>query len=189
LRALTRRWVGKQAALIDEAACAEPTDLYGAMHIARELMMKQSVKMPVAVLRPTLIYGAGDPHNSYGPNRLRRMAHKDRRITLFGAGEETRDHIYIDDAVALIELVLRHRSSGVLNLATGRSVSYAELAKLVAAQCPYQVDITGTPRHNPVTHRAFDVTALQRSFPTFTFTPLEEGLAKAEAGEPRLPRA
>jgi len=178
-----------QAALINEASCAEPTDLYGAMHIARELMMKQFVKVPVAVLRPTLIYGAGDPHNSYGPNRLRRMAHKDRRITLFGEGEETRDHIYIDDVIALIELVLRHRSCGLLNLATGHSVSYAELAKLVAGLCPFPVEITGSPRQNPVTHRAFDVTALQHSFPAFTFTPLEQGLAKAQAGEASLPPA
>ena len=153
------------------------------MHIARELMIKQLVKSPIAVLRPTLIYGAGDPHNSYGPNRLRRMAHREGRITLFGEGEETRDHIYIDDVVALIELVLQLRSSGLLNLASGHSVSYAELAKMVAALCSFPVEIKGSPRQNPITHRAFDVTALHRSFPTFVFTPLKDGLAKAQAVE------
>src|SRR3546814_11446336 len=64
------------------------------------------------LLRPTLIYGAEDTHNSYGPNRLRRMARKDARITLFGAGEETRDHISVDDVYRLILLTLRHRSEG-----------------------------------------------------------------------------
>ena len=153
------------------------------MHIARELMIKQLVKSPIAVLRPTLIYGAGDPHNSYGPNRLRRMAHREGRITLFGEGEETRDHIYIDDVVALIELVLQLRSSGLLNLASGHSVSYAEPPRWWRRCARSRLRSRGSPRQNPITHRAFDVTALHRSFPTFVFTPLKDGLAKAQAVE------
>ncbi len=172
-----------RTALIDEASCAEPTDLYGAMHLAREIMFRQATEMPVAILRPTLIYGAGDTHNSYGPNRLRRMARKDGRIVLFGAGEETRDHIYIDDAVALIALVIRHRSSGILNLATGHSVSFAELAEMVAREFPTPIEITGTPRQNAISHRAFDVTAIHRVFPKFVFTPLDKGLAQAHREE------
>lgn len=168
--------------LINEDSLAEPTDLYGAMHISREVMVRQAVKAPVAVVRPTLIYGAADTHNSYGPNRLRRMARKDGRITLFGEGEETRDHIFIDDVVALIDLVLRHRSAGTLNLASGRSISFAELAKLVARHFG-SVEVVGTPRQNPITHRAFDVTAIYQSFPDFNFTPLEKGLTEAHRGD------
>jgi UDP-glucose 4-epimerase len=166
--------------LISEDTPAEPADLYGAMHLSRELMVKQAGKLPVAILRPTLIYGAGDTHNSYGPNRLRRMAHKDGRITLFGEGEETRDHIFIDDVVALIELVICNRSVGTLNLASGGSISYSDLARKVAAQFNKMIEIVGTPRQNAATHRAFDITALYRTFPTFRFTPLETGLAAAQ---------
>lgn len=174
--------------LIDEASCAEPTDLYGAMHLAREIMIKQATQAPVAVLRPTLIYGAGDTHNSYGPNRLRRMARTDARITLFGNGEETRDHICVEDVVRLIELVIRHRSTGTLNLASGRSIAYADLAKLVAAQCSDKVvEIASAPRQVPVTHRAFNVTALHKAFPDFIPTPLEEGLALAHRKEAATP--
>lgn len=172
-----------RSSLIDETVCAEPVDLYGAMHLSRELMLKQAVKAPLAILRPTLIYGAADTHNSYGPNRLRRMARKDGRITLFGEGEETRDHIYVDDAVALIDLAIRHRSAGTLNLATGNSVSFAELARKVAGLFETSIDIVTTPRQNPITYRAFDVTAIHRAFPAFTFTPLGEGLAAAHRGD------
>ncbi|MDB5602246.1 MAG: dependent epimerase/dehydratase family [Xanthobacteraceae bacterium] len=172
-----------RSGLVDETSCAEPNDLYAAMHMAREIMIKQSAKAPLAILRPTLIYGADDTHNSYGPNRLRRMARKDGRISLFGDGEETRDHIYIDDVVALIELVIRHRSAGLLNLATGKPVAFSDLARMVASLFPSTVEVNGTPRKNPVTHRAFDVTALLRSFPKFRFTGLEEGLAAAHQQE------
>jgi UDP-glucose 4-epimerase len=166
-------------ARITEETCAQPTDLYGVMHLAREVMLKTEVHAPVAVLRPTLVYGADDPHNSYGPNRLRRMARKDRRISLFGQGEEVRDHILIDDVAALIRLTLCHRSSGTLNLATGRSISYAELAHKVAVLFGGPIEIVGTPRQSPVRHRHFDVVALHKAFPAFTFTPLDVGLAKA----------
>lgn len=163
---------------ISEASCAQPPDLYGMMHLAREAMLAAASPAPLAVLRPTLLYGARDTHNSYGPNRLRRTAHADGRITLFGEGEETRDHVLVDDAVALIMLVLHHRSRGLLNVATGQSVNYAELARKVAAQFDGPVEVAGTPRQTPITHRHFDVTALHKAFPTFRFTPLDEGLAR-----------
>jgi nucleoside-diphosphate-sugar epimerase len=167
-------------ARITEDACAQPTELYGMMHLAREVMFGQATKAPVAVLRPTLVYGAGDTHNSYGPNRLRRVAHKEGRITLFGQGEEMRDHIAVDDVVELLWLTLGHRSAGVLNLATGQSISYADLARRVAAGFARPVEIVPTPRQNPITHRHFAIDALRRAFPAFRFTPLDEGLAKAQ---------
>ncbi len=165
--------------LVGERSCAQPADLYGTMHLAREVMVKTTTPAPVAVLRPTLVYGAADTHNSYGPNRLRRMARKDGRMTLFGGGEETRDHIAVDDVVGLVLRVLHHRSAGILNLATGRSVSYAELAEKIAALFDPRPEVVHAPRQVPVTHRHFDVSALHRAFPSFVFTRLEEGLALA----------
>lgn len=165
--------------LVNEETRADCVDLYGAAHRTRELMMAAAARCPVATLRPTLIFGADDTHNSYGPNRLRRMARKDGRIVLFGEGEETRDHILVDDVAALTLAVLRRKSAGTLNLATGRSISYRDLADKVAALFDPPATVTGTPRQNPVTHRHFDISALLRAFPDFVFTPLEEGLAKA----------
>ena len=149
------------------------------MHLAREVMIRASARGPVAVLRPTLVFGADDTHNSYGPNRLRRMAQKDGRIVLFGEGEEMRDHVEVDDVAALTLEVLRHRSAGTLNVASGRAISYAELARKVARLFDRPIAITGTPRQTPITHRHFDVTALRRAFPTFAFTTLDDGLARA----------
>ena len=166
------------AGRLSEESCVEPPDLYGMMHLARETMVRAASRAPIAVLRPTLVYGAADTHNSYGPNRLRRAARKEGRIALFGEGEEMRDHLFVSDLVELTLLVIRHRSSGLLNLATGRSISYAELARKIAAQFERSVEIVGTPRQTPLTHRHFDVTALHKAFPAFRFTPLDQGLAK-----------
>lgn len=165
--------------IVNEMSPAEATDLYGAMHLSRELMFKAIAKCPVAILRPTLVYGAQDTHNSYGPNRLRRMAQKDGDITLFGDGEETRDHIYIDDVVRLTLDVILRKSKGALGVVTGKSLSYMELAKKVAAEFDNEISITCTPRQNPITHRHFDNTALRKAFPEFRFTSLRDGLSAA----------
>jgi UDP-glucose 4-epimerase len=167
-----------ESGLVTERSCAQPTDVYGMMHLAREVLLRSTVRAPFAVLRPTLVYGAADPHNSYGANRFRRMARKDGTITLFGEGEETRDHVLVEDVARLALEVLRRRSEGLLNVATGRSVSFMALARLVAARFETPVEIRTTPRQTAVTHRHFDVSALRRAFPEFAFTTLEEGLAR-----------
>ncbi|PWT86755.1 MAG: NAD-dependent dehydratase [Proteobacteria bacterium] len=167
--------------LIAEETPAIPTDLYGAMHRTRELMLASEVKAPLAILRYCAIYGAGDTHNSYGPNRFVRQALKDGRIALFGEGEETRDHLHIADAVAATMNVIRHGSTGLVNLASGRSATFRQVAELVAevvaARAGRPVEIAASPRQNAVTHRHFDNAALLRAFPGLGFTPLADGLS------------
>lgn len=165
--------------LISEESPADPENLFGVMHLSREYMIKASTTVPTAILRSTLVYGAADTHNSYGPNRMRRMAQKERKITLFGEGEERRDHIFVNDVASIIALVLFHRSEGILNLVTGQSISYKELAQKTASLFDVSIEIVSAPRNNPITHRHFDATAIHKSFPFFQFTSLDEGLKRA----------
>src|SRR5262249_40476992 len=118
-------------ALISEETPAVPLDLYGVMHRARELVLAAEAKAPLAILRFTAVYGTGDTHNSYGPNRFLRQALKDGRIALFGNGEETRDHLYIDDAVDLVLKAITHGSTGLINLASGSSVPFRAVADMI----------------------------------------------------------
>jgi UDP-glucose 4-epimerase len=169
------------ASLIAEATPTAPGGFHGMMHLARELMLRGTVKCPLALLRPSLLYGAGDTHNGYGPNRFRRTAAKDGKITLFGAGEEKRDHVHINDVARIVRLVLQHRSQGALNIATGRAASFHEAADLVASHFAKKAEIVELPRSGPVNiiHRHFAVGALLRSLPGFRPVSLEEGIAAA----------
>jgi nucleoside-diphosphate-sugar epimerase len=167
--------------LIRENSCCQPASLYGLGHLVREEILREvanRVSIPLAILRPCAIYGAGDPHNSYGPNRFRRMALEQRQITLFGQGEEKRDHVYVEDVVALVGLVVGYKSAGVLNLATGVSMSFMEVAQKIARLYGSEVEIKCLPRANPVTHVHFDITAIHKAFPSFQFTLLDRGLAE-----------
>ena len=164
---------------VTERSSCQPSSLHGMMHAARELMLRTDVKAPLAILRPSLLYGARDPHNGYGPNRFRRLAEKGEPITLFGEGEEQRDHVFIDDVSQLAGLVLAHRSRGILNIATGASTSFRDIAQKVVALAGSKSEIRGTPRQNPITHRHFDIAACLKAFPKFRHTPLNDGLARA----------
>jgi nucleoside-diphosphate-sugar epimerase len=167
--------------LVSEDTPAIPLDLYGAMHRTRELMLAAEAKAPTAVVRFTAIYGAGNTHDSYGPNRFLRQALKEGRIALFGDGEEMRDHLHIDDAAALTLKLIVHGSTGLINAASGRSESFRKVAELTAACVGGNVRIEPSPRANPATFRHFDTTVLLRAFPGMRFTPLAEGLAQMRA--------
>jgi nucleoside-diphosphate-sugar epimerase len=167
---------------LTEQSCAEPSSLHGVMHLARELMLRSVVSAPLAMLRPSLLYGASDPHNGYGPNRFRRLAAGGEDIVLFGEGEERRDHVYIDDVAELIWRVLAHRSQGALNVATGEVASFREIAERVAKMAARPVAVRGSPRVGAMPHggyRPFDASATKAAFPDFRYIRLDEGLAKA----------
>ena len=166
----------------ERSACA-PSTIHGMMHAARELMLKSSTRAPVAMLRPTLIYGAADPHNGYGPNRFRREAQKGGPISIFGEGEERRDHVSVDDVAKITALALAHRSAGSLNVVTGVSTSFHDIAQIIAKQ--YGVTVKSQPRPGPrphLLHRFFDIMDCHKAFPTFHYLPLADGLEQARRG-------
>jgi UDP-glucose 4-epimerase len=172
---------------LTEASPAAPTSLHGAMHLAREqMLLAAGGATPLAILRPTLVYGAGDPHNGYGPNKFRRQANRGEPIVLSGEGEERRDHVDVDDIAEIIRLVLAHRSAGVLNIATGTVASFRALADKAVALSPRKVEIKTSPRTGPMPHngyRPFDPAATGLAFPDFHYTALDAGLARAQRQE------
>jgi UDP-glucose 4-epimerase len=167
---------------LTESTPAAPTSLHGAMHLAREIALGTELRMPLAMLRPTLIYGAADPHNGYGPNRFRRLAAAGEDIVLFGEGEERRDHVAIEDVAEIAVRVLKHRSQGALNIASGEVHSFRSVAEMAAALAPKPPRISGTPRNGPMPHngyRPFDISATRAAFADFRYTPLRDGIRLA----------
>jgi nucleoside-diphosphate-sugar epimerase len=167
------------------------------MVLSAELAKRE---IPVCILRLTAVYGPGDTHNAYGPNRFVRDALGRGRIVLFGKGEERRSHVYVDDAAEIIGRALLHRSSGTLNVAQRRALTYQQVADEVTRLVGKPVEIVYAPRTvptihrpykptqvfrfiynlgrpiGPVVHRTFLNSALFAAFPDFQFTPIEQGL-------------
>jgi UDP-glucose 4-epimerase len=164
---------------LTEDSCAEPGSIHGVMHLAREVALRSEFSGPLAILRPTLIYGIDDPHNGYGPNRFRRLALAGTGIELFGEGEERRDHVHVEDVAELIFRIVSKRSIGILNAVSGEVASFRELAELTADQYSPRVSISGSPRIGPMPHggyRPFDPGAISQAFPDFRMKSWRTGI-------------
>ena len=140
-----------------------------------------SLKIPICFIRPTLIFGSTDPHNGYGPNSFKRLVLKKKDIQLFGKGEELRDHIFIDDVAKLIVNVFLCRYEGSLNIATGKVISFHEIAKIIKNKYQSKIKIKFSKRKGPMPHngyRPFNVGTIYKLFPDIKFTNFEKAILK-----------
>ena len=164
---------------LNEDSCAEPSSLHGIMHLARETMLKNSYNGPICILRPTLIYGNGDPHNGYGPNRFYRNAINNEEINIFGKGEERRDHINIDDVAEIICFSILRKSIGLLNIASGQILSFVDIAKHIIHTTKSKSNINYLPRVGVMPHngfRPFDVSLINKNFPEINVKEILKGI-------------
>jgi UDP-glucose 4-epimerase len=155
-----------------------PTSLHGCMHLVREIALSAAFGEQVLNVRPTLIFGPQDPHGGYGPNKFIREANTQGVISLYGRGEELRDHIYIDDVGEIVVRASLNRVTGVLNATTGKVTSFLQIAELIAQQGE-NISIDFLPRVSPPPHlgiRKFSNKRISELFPDFVYTSLNEGL-------------
>ena len=167
--------------LIRETSACNPASYHGVMHLVRERMLQEMAKqtgIPLLILRPCAVYGFGDTHNSYGPNRFVRSALTEREIKISGEGEEQRDHLFIEDLVGSICQLASQEFGGILNLASGQSISFGEVSQIVAKMVGADVRISKQPRQSPISHRHFDVTARIAAMPKMQFTSISAGLTQ-----------
>lgn len=164
---------------ISEKTPCDPDSYHGIMHITREKMLADAVKaqgIPLLILRPVALYGKEDTHNGYGPNRFFKTASENNKITLFGNGEEQRDHVFIKDVALLVQRALERKTVGLVTLATGKSISFFDVAQEVMKNVDGECELECLERNNPITHVHFDTTELIKAFPDFSFTALEQGV-------------
>ena len=156
---------GSASGVVDETSACAPDSLHGVMSLAREMVCAEVSTPVLTVVRPAAIYGFGDTHNSYGPNRFARQALESGEITVFGAGEATRDHVAIADVADVIVRAVASREAGVVNVASGQSISFTDLAGLVRGAAPAGTRVVVAGSESSPTFRTYDISGLARRFP------------------------
>lgn len=159
---------------VTEVTPPAPDNFYTISKYAGERLLQAVAGPRLLVVRPCGIYGAGDDHNAYGPNRFVRSIVSERVVRLFGEGEELRDHIHVDDVAALILRLVRADAAGVYNLATGSSVTFGQVVGMLRELAPFEVQHAA--RKGAVTHRRVDIARLRAACGDFAFTDLRTGL-------------
>ena len=166
---------------ISEKSNTLPSSLHGTMHLTRELMLKDKFKKILCILRPTLIYGPGDTHNGYGPNRFINLALQNKSISIFGNGEEKRDHVYIRDVVNIIVKCIINKRLGIFNIATGKVYSFKYLANRIINLSKSKSKLIKIKRKGPMPHngyRPFNINLIKNNFKNIKMFSIENGIKK-----------
>jgi GDP-L-fucose synthase len=137
---------------------------------------------------PVNLYGPGDnfhPQSSHViPALIRKMVEarekSEAEVEIWGTGKPSREFLYVDDcAEGLVLAAERLTDSEPVNLGTGREISIADLAALIAKACGY----TGKLRFDPnqpdgQPRRSLDVHRAQERLGFEAKMGLEEGLKR-----------
>jgi nucleoside-diphosphate-sugar epimerase len=132
-----------------------PLSAHGIMHCMREHILEERINAEIGHIRPTLIYGKDDPHNGYGPNSFIRKAIAGEDISLFGNGEEQRDHIFVGDVAKIAISMIENRVGQGVNAVTGKIISFMEIAELVKEAANGTIKIKTNPRSGPMPHNGY----------------------------------
>jgi UDP-glucose 4-epimerase len=164
---------------VDEHTPIGPSGAYPVAKYTSECLMQMAFAPhpeQLLVLRPTAIFGPGDTHSSYGPNRFVRTALADHNVRLFGQGEETRDHLYIHDLTRILVDLGSSDAAGILNVATGTSRSFGSIVEVLHTLTPDPFGVQHAPRSGAISHRRFDIRLLKEALPRLEFTPFQEAM-------------
>ena len=139
-------------------------------------------------LMPANLYGPGDnyhPEHSHVPAALIRRFHEAklgnaRTVTVWGSGRPRREFLAVDDLADACVFTLKHYSGDLfLNVGTGRDITIADFAKLVADVIGFPGDIEfDTSRPDGAPQKLLDVSRLAQ-LGWRAHTELRSGIAAA----------
>jgi UDP-glucose 4-epimerase len=116
--------------------------------------------IPLCIARLGLVYGPGEEAYEKVIPQYIRAALANKPLKVYGSGEVTRDFIYAADVARALQLIVEKKTTGIYNIASGETVTIADLAQLVntlAANISGVRYIQTTKQQQSIT---FDVTKL-----------------------------
>lgn len=171
--------------MVPESAELRPLSYYGAGKVAIEVFLQCFQHLagnPVTILRPSNLYGPGQPrYQGFGVVRTMLQHVLDRStMAIWGDGSVVRDFIYIDDMVSAIECVLADTdASGMFNVGAGVGHSLNDLKKLIEDVCGENLSMRYEPsRSIDVGRIVLDSADMKKRFNWTPGTSLSEGIAK-----------
>lgn len=168
---------------VAEEAPLNPRSCHGAGKAAAELFLGLRPRERTVVLRPSNIYGPGQPLRSgFGAIRhLLLCAAEGRPFQQWGDGSQVRDYLYIDDFTAAVcRVVERDALYGAFNIGSGSGASLRELIELAGRVSGRRIQVApGLARSGDVSRIVLDIGRLRQATAWAPCVPLEEGMALA----------
>lgn len=140
------------------------------------------------MLFPTNLYGPGDHFGSRDahviPMLIERFWHAAAEhqpsVTIWGTGQATRDFLYVDDAVAALEIAARrYNEPDPVNIGTGEEISIIDLAYSIAQAVGFNGQILTDPsKPDGQPRRVLDITRAKEKLGWAPSVNIEDGLKR-----------
>lgn len=167
---------------VDEDAPLRPRSCHGAGKAAAELFLSLRTPGKTVILRPSNIYGPGQPlRGGFGVVRhLLDCAAGDKPFRLLGDGSQVRDYLYIGDFVEATCRLALHPAAGVFNVGSGEGTTLSELIRVVGQATGRKIRIERQPeRGGDVARIVLDTGRIRRGIGWAPAIGLDEGIARA----------
>jgi nucleoside-diphosphate-sugar epimerase len=168
---------------LHEQSATLPLSAYGASKLAAtQLALAAASVVPVVVVRPSVVYGPGQPLPQLVASVVR-AALEGSECTLHG-GTQTRDLVYVDDVVEALILAAEQADGAargtVINVGSGEERTVREVAENIVALAGAGTLTIGPASTRPgdVMRLRYDVTRARELLGWMPRTPLEEGLRR-----------
>lgn len=179
---------GDTAAIpVSEETAPNPLSPYAVDKLSGEYYLRyyfNKFGLPATVFRFFNIYGPRqDPTSPYSgvisifTDRLKR----NRPVTLFGDGLQTRDFVYVSDLVDLLARAVRGQEGvgGIFNVGTGKRYSLLQLLSHLEEISGMKIERHHEPaRLGDIQDSCADVSRLNQVFGSTPATPFDQGLKK-----------
>jgi UDP-glucose 4-epimerase len=168
---------------ITESTITVPTTVYGSTKLTGEQYCKiysELFGINIVVLRPFNIYGPRQ-NNTYAGVISKFMTRlKDKKLPIiFGTGKQTRDFIHVSDiAEAVIKSLSYNTKFDVFNLATGKSTSINQLAKIFLKFSKKEKRLPIYKKAIPgiVTYNSTQINKIRKTLEFYPSIKLEDGI-------------
>jgi UDP-glucose 4-epimerase len=120
-----------------------------------------------------------DPHSIYSGVALRFLDHavKGEEIFIYGDGDQTRDQVYVKDAVKVLFEGFKKDAVGVYNVGSGIEITIKELAQEIVKIVGKDSKLVHKPKRKGEIYRSVaDITKLKKDIGMVPETSLEAGL-------------
>ena len=165
----------------------QPLSAYGTDKLTAEANARIAATIhgvPTAGVRFFNVFGPRqDPASPYSGviSIFARKVRNGETLTVFGDGQQTRDFVYVSDAVAGLMATMRHASlaSPVYNICTGRGISLLDMIAALGAQSGTQPWVEfAPPRAGDIRFSVGDPSKAKAEMGFAAMTGFDEGLER-----------
>lgn len=171
--------------MVPESAPLSPLSFYGAGKAAVEGFLRCFQHLsgnPVVILRPSNLYGPGQPrYQGFGVVRTMLQHMRDgSTMTIWGDGSVVRDFVYVDDVVSAIECVIADADArGTFNIGSGAGHSLNDLKTIIEQVCGSALSTRyESSRSIDVRRVVLDTSSMKKRFDWSPSTSLSDGVGR-----------